>query len=365
MHMIHGHGGNVAALARQLNCEPAQIIDMSSNINPLGPLPGLIDHLKSQLHRVGVLPEVDNRTAVEMMAKVFGVDAGCLLAGHGTTQFIYTACRALNVRTAMVLGPTYADYADVCHAHGVMVRHWMAVPTDGFAVDMVRMNQAISNCDVVFICNPNNPTGCLIPGADLEQLCREHPDTHFIIDESYMPFVADGETHSLLGCALDNVSVLYSISKIFGVPGLRAGFLVANRSTIQRFERLAHPWSLNSLAQEAICYIGKKQIAVKDFIQQTRSYLSYERQKFMAFMSDCGRITLYPSVTSYILMRLPPNESADSICTALSHQRILVRNCSNFRGLSDQYIRMALKTPEMNRIAAARLAEFADKHSCD
>lgn len=356
--MIRGHGGNILALARQINCAPAQIIDMSSNINPLGPPPGLMDYLKSRLHTIGVLPEVDNRTAVEQMGRILNVDAHCLLAGHGTTQFIYNACSALDARTALVVGPTYADYADACRMHGVRVRDWLAAPADGFTVDSGRLKQAVADCDTVFICNPNNPTGALLPGADLERLCGEHPDTYFIIDESYLPFVPDGDMHSLIGRALDNVCVLYSISKIFGVPGLRAGFLVASRPTIQRFERLAHPWSLNSLAQEAIDYLGQNPLAVREFIQQTRTYLNDERCRFKEALSGRRGITLYPSVTSYILMRLPAGLSADSVCAAMSRERILIRNCGNFRGLSDQYVRLALKTPEINRTAAGRLAQL-------
>jgi threonine-phosphate decarboxylase len=361
--MIQGHGGNIFALARQLNCEPAQITDMSSNINPLGSPPGLMDHLKSRLHAVSVLPEVDNRSAVELMAQVLGVDSGCLLAGHGTTQFIYSACGALGTRTALIVTPTYADYADACRMHGIVPRAFPAAPQDGFVVDTDRLDRAIEDGDLVFICNPNNPTGALIPGTALEGLCRRHPGAHFMIDESYLPFAADGQSHSMIGRSLENAGILYSVSKIFGIPGLRAGFLVACPSTIQRFERLAHPWSLNSLAQEAIHWLGRNPSAVHEFIQRTRDYLNDERRGFVDSMSGSPGITLYPSVTSYLLIRLPSGLTADAVCAALAREHILIRNCSNFKGLSNQYIRVALKASQINRMAAARLSGLISGHS--
>jgi threonine-phosphate decarboxylase len=155
---------------------------------------------------------------------------------------------------------------------------------------------------------------------------------------------------------LDNVIVLWSASKIFGLPGLRAGFLIADEGVRAAFERFMQPWSLNSLAQAAINYLGRNQSATRQFIQHTRIYLERERRLFQERLSRYPSLTLFPSVTSYILIELPLSMSAHGLCDALVRRRLLIRNCSNFYGLSDRFVRVALKSSEINALAADLLA---------
>lgn len=352
--MIHGHGGNVAALAEQLGCRPDEIVDMSSNINPLGAVPGLIDHLKERLDRIRVLPEVDGRAAIRAIADLLGVDAQRVLAGGGTTQFIYTACAALSSRRVLIVGPTYADYTDGCRVHGIEPDFFLAGPETGFEPDLQRLDSALSGYDTVFICNPNNPTGQLIGHDALLHLCRRHPQVYFVVDESYLPFVPADQGTSLSTCRLDNVLVLWSVSKIFGMPGLRAGFLVANVPVVDRFRRYMQPWCVNSLAQEAVCFLGSNRMSVDAFITRTRAFLAEEGALFRRRL-HCDRLRVYPSTTSYFLIGLPENRTATEVCRTLGMQRLLIRNCANFHGLDEGYIRIALKDAATNRAVAGHL----------
>jgi threonine-phosphate decarboxylase len=352
--MIQGHGGNIFAVAQQVGCRPEEIIDMSSNINPLGALPGLIDHLKERLDRIRVLPEVDGRLAIQAIAVLLGVAAERVLAGGGTTQFIYTACAALASRRVLIVGPTYADYTDGCRVHDIEPDFFLAGPNDGFAPNLERLEAALAGYDTVFVCNPNNPTGQLIPHAGLLRLCRTHPEVRFIIDESYLPFVPADRNHSMSARGLDNVVVLWSVSKIFGMPGLRAGFLVANPPVVDRFRRYMQPWCVNSLAQEAVCFLGANREAVANFINDTRAFLDREGDLLRQRLHD-SPLTLYPSTTSYFLIGLPEGRTATGVCRALAEQRFLIRNCANFYGLSERYIRIALKDTATNEAVSHHL----------
>jgi threonine-phosphate decarboxylase len=352
--MIQGHGGNIFAVAEQVGCRPEEIIDMSSNINPLGALPGLIDHLQERLDRIRMLPEVDGRAATRAIAALLGVAAERVLAGGGTTQFIYTACAALASRRVLIVGPTYADYTDGCRVHDIEPDFFLAEPNEGFAPNLERLEAALAGYDTVFVCNPNNPTGRLIPHADLLRLCQDHPAVRFIVDESYLPFVPTDRNHSMSASGLDNVIVLWSVSKIFGMPGLRAGFLVANRPVVDRFRRYMQPWCVNSLAQEAVCFLGANPEAVARFINDTRVYLDREGALLLQRLHG-GSLTLYPSTTSYFLIGLPPRHTATRVCRALAEQRFLLRNCANFHGLNEGFIRIALKDAAINEAATRHL----------
>lgn len=359
--MIQGHGGNIYALARKLGCPPDQIIDMSSNINPLGMPPGLLDHLHDHLACIRALPEVDAATTVEQMAGLLKVDPRRMLAGCGTTQFIYSVCPALHTQTALIVGPTYADYADACRTHDVRPRHCLTSAEREFEVDANRLDQACRDVDTVFICNPNNPTGRLVPQTELDRLCRRHPRTRFVIDESYLPFVPAEDSPSMAGCGLDNVLVLWSLSKIFGLPGVRAGFLIANEPTLQHFRRLMQPWSLNALAQAAVDYLGRRPNNVRDFMDETRRYLEGERRNFSEAIASMPPLVTFPSQTSFLLLGLPQGLKAQVVCRRMAERRILIRNCHNFHGLSDQFIRVALKDRAANRLALESLMRILDQ----
>lgn len=356
--MIHGHGGNIYALAETLGCDAGDIVDMSSNINPLGMPPGLLDALKAKLDTVGLLPEVDGRAIIRQMAGLLGVLPERMLAGNGTTQFIYNTIPALAANRVLIIGPTYADYGDACRMHGIEPEYYLLDPAADFQADAQALDAKIKPCDTVFICNPNNPTGGLIPGEVLPRLCRAHPHARFVIDESYLPFVNADKQGSMAGCGLDNVIVLWSASKIFGMPGLRVGFLIAPDPIRQRYEHFMQPWCVNSLAQAAIGFLCRHPASTQAFIRETTTFLEGERRLFRQRMATCPELTLYPSETSYVLMQLPPGRTAPDVCGRLARRRILIRDCGNFHGLSDRFIRVALKSADINRMAAGRLAEI-------
>ncbi|MGD8445872.1 MAG: aminotransferase class I/II-fold pyridoxal phosphate-dependent enzyme, partial [Desulfobacterales bacterium] len=187
--MLNGHGGNIYNIAHRLGCLPSDIIDMSSNVNPLGPPPGLLKFLKDNLNIITALPEVDSTLLVHSFANRYGIDPSTVLAGNGSTQFIYSIPPALGTNSALILGPTYADYADACRLHNIHFEYFITQEPQSFKPDMDMIKEQVNGFDTVFICNPNNPTGTLCTGAEIESLCRAHPNTFFVIDESYLPFV--------------------------------------------------------------------------------------------------------------------------------------------------------------------------------
>jgi threonine-phosphate decarboxylase len=359
--MIGGHGGNIFELARELGCRPEEILDMSSNVNPLGPPPGLLEHLARRLDAATRLPEVDNRGLLEAFSTLIGVRPERLVAGNGTTQFIYSIPAVLTVKSALIVGPTYSDYADACRLAGISPRFFLSSQARGFQPDLGRLSAEIraSGADTVFICNPNNPTGALVPADALKRLCREHPNVRFVVDESYLPFVPDGEAASLVRCGLERVIVLQSISKIFCIPGLRIGFLTAPREIAAAFARVLRPWSVNSLAQAAADFLAQAGGALEGFSAETRRFLTKERRRLQERLGGIAGLTVFPSAASFLLIRLPPQLKAGEVFRCFAKERVLIRDCSNFHGLSERYIRVSPKTADANRWFAERLAELA------
>ena len=363
--MTFGHGGNIYEMARLLNRRPADIVDMSSNINPLGPPPGLLEFLKDNMAKIIRLPEIDNSETIRYFADYLGIDPECLLAANGTTQFIYSLPQVLGCKKAAIIGPTYSDYQESLNRNQVSLKVLLSAEANEFQPDLERISNCLDRFDTVYLCNPNNPTGVMVEHDRLHQLCRSHPGVNFIIDESYLPFVINGEKSSMIESKLANVIVLISISKIFGIPGLRIGFMIAGRHQINRFKRHLLPWSINSLAQEAVRFLAEYRNLIDAFVQKTRMYCERQRHQFHSMFNSASDLKLYPGKTPFILIKLPPALSAGEARQRMTEDLLLIRNCDNFQGLSDRFIRISLKTPETNKLVALKLNELISEIPSD
>ncbi len=346
--MIHGHGGNVEALARRLGCAAKDIVDMSSNVNPLGPPAALMSHLADALTRVRRLPEADAGATVDRMATQLGRSPEEVLAGNGSTELIYRIPRALAPRRVLIVGPTYADYGDACRQNDIDPEFFITDAAQDFQVDLDRLSAAVANADLVFICNPNNPTGVMTDPVAIDALCARYRATCFVVDESYLPFAAPGATLSRR--QHPNLIVLHSLSKIFSLPGLRIGFATAPKDIVSRLRRFESPWSMNILAAAAVDFLMDHPSETAAFVRRSARFLDTQRQRFAdALNKTVDGIRTFPSCTSFILMALKGRFTSRNVCNALSKRRVLLRDCANFHGLSDRYIRVSLKTEAENR----------------
>lgn len=363
--MIIGHGGNIQALAEKNGCAIDDIIDMSSNINPLGPPDGLERFISENIGKIGSLPQPDAWDMVTAFSRFYDIPTDRVVAGNGTTWFIYTLPLALKPRKVLIAGPSYADYRDGCIMHQVPYEFLMATEKSGFLPDIDAMGQTLSGdaaIDMVMICNPNNPTGSLIPVDQLKALLHAFKDRLFVIDESYLPFLPDAEKISLVSeTVFSNLIVLSSMSKIYRIPGLRTGYLTADPSIVKKMMAYYQPWSVNALAQAAIVHIFENHDAVLPFLEKTRQVTVAERSAFYDAlnMDDKGNtpsgLTLYPAPTYFILAKLPPHRTSQEVCEAVGREKILIRDCSNFEGLSNRFVRFSLRDREMNMRLAAIL----------
>jgi threonine-phosphate decarboxylase len=356
--MIGGHGGNIYQLAERLGCRPSEIIDMSANVNPLGPMPALMAHLQANLAVITALPEVDAGNITQAFSRYYDVDPRQVMAGNGTTQLIYLIPRAMGANSALVVGPTYSDYRDACAMNRVACEHVICREVDDFLPDMAAIEQKAAAADLVFLCNPNNPTGSMLPRSAIEDLCRALPRTLFVIDESYLPFAPQPETLSMIRSDLPNVMVLNSMSKAFRIPGLRIGFVKAPPALMEKLTAYTLPWSVNSLAQTAVEWLMTHPEPVRSFLAGTRTMIEAEKKRMQNVLHDQTGIRCFPSAATFILMRLPEALSAQGVWQYLADHGILIRDCANFTGLSDAFIRISMKGEAENRRATDLLVQF-------
>lgn len=363
--MLEGHGGNIHEAARIAGCLPSDIMDLSSNISPFPPSQEIMERLREGLSEISALPEVASQSLAGLVARRYNLSEARVLIGNGTTEFIFSLPRSSGSRSALICAPTYSDYADSCALSSVETRFLVCRKEENFAIDMERLRAEAGKADIVFLCNPNNPTGALVGGEDLRGLIRLLPSTTFIIDESYLPFVEGGDANSMLKDDIpDNLIVLRSFSKIHAIPGLRLGWLASSERTVEVLRKRMLPWGVNRLAQiagEAILESARRGNVEEE---TTARYMAGEREFFLASLaplmhgaSAANPLAAYPARANFLLFELKGTIDAPVFFKLMLKRRILVRDCSNFRGLDSRFFRISLKTREMNSLCVDAMLE--------
>jgi len=354
------HGGNIVATARELGCSVNDLVDMSSNLTPLGTAPGVQEALVATFEQIAYLPETASSTLVDSFARRYGLQPAMVLAGNGTTEFIFALPRLFNHCRGLIVTPTYSDYRLACQWAGLNALDLPLDPAHGFAFDFDKLKENIQADDFVFICNPNNPTGGMISSEELYNFIKDHPDTFFLVDESYLPFVPE---KSILDFpVLDNLFLLSSFSKIYGIPGLRLGFLVSSEKNIKLLQGQSKPWGVNRPAQIAGEYLIDH---ADDYVAEVRDFVARERPGFTTRLASLPGIEVVPGVANFILCHLQGNFNAEDLRLKMLSQRIMIRNCASFAGLDNRYFRLSLKDRSTNDYCLRELTAVLEDKSCE
>ncbi len=358
--MLHGHGGEIYSIARKTGMHVDALLDFSSNVNPL-PLPdGLEQLLSDSIRQIRHLPEVDSHGVRLALARRFGLEPDQFFIAGGTTEWIYALPLVFRPGMIVIPVPTYADYIDAAACAGtstILVDAWREGDPGAAERILSTVLRTVSGSgnegSMVFLCNPNNPTGTFIQPDDIARAASLAPDTLWVIDESYAPFIAPDQESSLLYRPLpSNCVVLRSFSKIFGIPGLRLGYLTCSGDLSQRLVSWARPWQVNRLAQIA----GEWLVDQTGYQQEVREFCMSEKQWFLQALSRGSLMRYVPGDTHFMLFRLRAGVSTSWLCSRLAARGILVRNCSNFKGLENgQYVRMSPRGHEENQRLAREI----------
>jgi threonine-phosphate decarboxylase len=349
--MQGAHGGDILSMAKRLGCGVSDLVDLSSNLTPLGMPPGLRETLVARLGEISFLPESGSETLVHLFAGKYGCSPQQVLAGNGTTEFIYAVPASVPSKRALVVAPTYGDYQPASLWAGLEVGFFNLKADEDFALDFNRLSARLTGGELVFLCNPNNPTGRVVASRVLLDFILAHPATEFLIDESYLPFV---DEPTLAGFPLPgNLFLLCSSSKIYGIPGLRLGFLVANEEKMARFATHRKPWGVNRMAQVAGEYLLEHG---DGYVRSVRDYLVRVRPDFVARLAALPGVRVIPGSANFILCRLEGSMTAAQLRDGMLAQRIMIRDCSNFTGLDAHYFRVSLQTEDRNERCLAALA---------
>jgi threonine-phosphate decarboxylase len=356
----HTHGGNVKEVAAQLGWDAGRLIDFSVNLNPLGPPPQLADNLIAQA-ALTAYPEPYSRGMAEAGAAWLGVQPEQLIFANGAVELIYLLVQALAPEVALIPGPTFADYAEAVHINGGRVKQLRLSYLTGFCPTLRYLERAARGAGLVFLCNPNNPTGNLLPAEllwEFQEYCAAEK-IFLVVDESFLPFHRRWRELSLIGrtAGCRHLLVLQSLTKIFAIPGLRVGCAVAHPDLVRRLAERQPPWQVNGIAQQLtpLCFRDD------GYLERSRQYLDAERQWLEDALARLPGVRVFPSETAYILLQLQPSWSSARLAGSLAAHGLVVRQAGNFAFLDERYLRVAVKRREENQLLVNSLREILER----
>ena len=343
--MKHIHGGNVY---QYQNC-----VDFSANCNPLGTPESVKNAIIESLSHINDYPQVGCAPLKEAIAQYEGVEKSEVICGNGAAELIFSLCRALKPKKALLPTPTFAEYEQALTSVGCSCSHFFLKEEQNFSMDDSFLKEIAKEFNIIFLCNPNNPTGILTKREFLVKVlekCREH-SVFLVVDECFLDFVKEPESYTLKGVLKEypNLFLLKAFTKRYAMAGVRLGYgLTANRELLEKMESVTQPWNVSSLAQAA----GLAALKEREYVKQGRETVFREQEFLKKEMKALG-FQVFPSEANYIFFKGEKNLFEKCV-----EKGILIRDCSNYPGLKSGFFRIAVKSHEDNKTLLRVLKEI-------
>lgn len=343
--MKHIHGGDVY---QYQNC-----VDFSANCNPLGTPKGVKEAVIQSLDHINDYPQVGCTPLRKAIAAYEGVNPEEVICGNGAAELIFTICRALKPAKALVPAPTFAEYEQALESVGCTCIHGFLKEKELFLPGEKFLDMLTEDLDMFFFCNPNNPTGMLTSRKLLTAILQKCKalGIFLVVDECFLDFVKEPESFTLKEYLkeYDNLFILKAFTKRYAMAGIRLGYgLTSNRELLEAMRSVTQPWNVSSIAQAA----GLAALKETEYVRKGRELVFSQAEYLKTEMAALG-LKVYPSCANYIFFR--GKEDLFEQCVA---RGVLIRDCSNYPGLSKGYYRVAVKRPEENQKLISVLQEI-------
>jgi histidinol-phosphate aminotransferase len=339
------HGGPIQAELEALGLKPEDIVDFSVSSNPFSYPPAVKKALASVV--IDRYPDSESTELRRCLADELAVRPDNIVVGSGSMEVIRLITTAYLGKgdKALILKPTFGEYEVACRIAGADLAELWARESDNYAFDIDKAVDTIKRGRprVVFLCNPNNPTGSYLSQRQIEMVLDALGEGLLVLDEAYIAFT-EGEWPSTGIVGRDNLICLRSMTKDYALAGLRLGYAISSPQIIDNLCRVRPPWNVSDAAQKA----GVAALGDGDYLKRCATKIRRARQYLMAEMSAMDYNVL-PSKTNFFLVKVG---NGHQFRAALLKQGLMLRDCASF-GLS-QYVRIAARTmDECRRLIAA------------
>ncbi len=348
------HGGNVYKAALALGLEGQGVLDFSASINPMGMPPAARNAIKTWVGDVLHYPDTESTRLKEAISECYEIDPENIIPGNGSTELIYLLPRALKPKKVVIASPTFSEYERASRLAGAKVEHFIMSASKGFLPEMDALMRAMGTADMAFFCNPGNPSGAVLPRQEVLELASHARENKcvLVVDEAFVDFCPEHSVLGEQGQAGEYLVVLRSLTKFYALAGLRVGFASMPPQIMKAVLKHKEPWSVNVLAERA----AMTALGETGFVRRSRDYVRRERGLLKRKLEALG-FRVYPSEANYLLME---TTAVDRLIGGLLKRGILVRDCSDFRGLVKKHLRVAVRTRKENSLLLEAMKEILE-----
>jgi len=349
------HGADIYTTANKLGIDENSIIDFSSNINPLGIPPSIKEAYHNSLEACTKYPDQHYRKLIGGISKKEEVSKDYIFPSNGASEAIFRIVQTINPKKALLTAPTFGEYEEALNSFNSNINYYNLKEDRNFEIFEDFLDYINEETDIVFLCNPNNPTGILVNRNLLEKIlnkCHKN-NTYFVLDESFIDFLSNSENYSLVDKinSHKNLIILKSFTKIFAIPGIRLGYCMSSdENLIFNLKKNGPPWNISTTAERC----GLASLNETIYIENTIKYINTQRKYLTKELKKLG-LKVYPSKGNYILFKL---EKKFNLKDSLEKDRILIRSCYNYKGLDNSYYRIAVKKDAENKFLVSKLKEI-------
>ncbi len=335
------HGGNIHKMKREKTID--NLIDFSANINPFGLHEKIKEAITHHVDDIVNYPDPDNYDLVTEISRRHSVARERILCGNGASDLIFRIVEAFRPKESLLIEPTFSEYRKA-------LKRFSNIHTIESIYYDLDLLEKIKNTDVdmIFICNPNNPTGLLAEDLFLEGLIENAKENGItlIIDESFIDFT---HSKSFIREAEGSIVVLRSFTKMYAIAGLRLGYLVSSKEVVEKIKEVSPTWQVSSLASAA----GISAFRLDGFEEKTRELIGEERNYLKSNLKKLG-FEFFDSSANYLCF----TSHIKDLDAKLLNFGIMIRNCSNYIGLGESYYRIAVRSRRDNALLVNSLSEL-------
>ena len=334
---IHvAHGGRVYEAARRWGIEPHEVLDFSANINPLGPPQGVLSAISNALTPISLRVYPDAHNFVSAIADKHRLMPDEIVVGSGAASLIFSVMHALSPKRVLILEPAFVEYSRASAAVNAQITTALLTEERGFTPDFASLVRAVKErqFDLVILNSPHNPTGALYPRdavLSLIDAAAEH-NAAVLLDEAFIDY-APQESLVSLAATKPHLIVLRSLTKFYAMPGLRIGYAVSNAKLAARLKDKSIPGRYQQLRSKLDALPWTKMSSARSLVASMPSPVKSSRARCAA-----SGLEVLPSAANFLLAKLPHGSGGD-LQSWLESERILIRMCDSFHGLSDEFIR--------------------------
>lgn len=351
------HGADIYTASEKTGLDKKQIIDFSSNINPLGIPESVKTAVINSVNDSDKYPDICSRELIKSISEYENVDERSIFPSNGAAEAIFRIIYGLKPKKGLVTAPAFSEYENALRAFGASVVYYDLKKELDFKILENILCSIKEDVDIVFLCNPNNPTGQLTDKNVIKSIIEHcHKiNTTVVIDECFLDFVINKKQYTAIDLTekYDNLIILKAFTKLFAIPGIRLGYCIAsNITTVEKLKVSGPPWNVSNIAQAAGAAALKEANYINksiNYVKAQRNYLVYELNKL--------NIKTYTSHANYILLNI--REKVD-LQSELLKKGILIRSCSNYNNLDEHFYRIAVKSDRENKLLIKSLKEIFD-----